>query len=90
MQVGFHEVKDTEPLLCYRVFYNKKRAHILMKAPYCQNDQKGESVKETALDTNPPEWAKRMLEHSINKEVYKGNAREPTKSCYLGLGASEI
>lgn len=32
-----------------------------------------------ALDRNPPEWAKKILEHSISKEVYKGNASGPTK-----------
>ena len=32
-----------------------------------------------ALTMNPPEWAKKILEHSISKEVYKGNASGPTK-----------
>lgn len=32
-----------------------------------------------ALKRNPPEWAKKILEHSISKEVYKGNASGPTK-----------
>lgn len=32
-----------------------------------------------ALDKNPPEWAKKILQHSISKEVYKGNASGPTK-----------
>lgn len=32
-----------------------------------------------ALDKDPPEWAKKILEHSISKEVYKGNASGPTK-----------
>ena len=32
-----------------------------------------------ALLRNPPEWAKKILEHSISKEVYKGNASGPTK-----------
>lgn len=32
-----------------------------------------------ALEKNPPEWAKKILEHSISKEVYKGNASGPTK-----------
>jgi methyl-CpG-binding domain-containing protein 9 len=32
-----------------------------------------------ALDRNPPEWARKVLEHSISKEVYKGNASGPTK-----------
>lgn len=32
-----------------------------------------------ALDKGPPEWAKKILEHSISKGVYKGNASGPTK-----------
>lgn len=32
-----------------------------------------------ALKKCPPEWAKKRLEHSISKEVYKGNASGPTK-----------
>ena len=32
-----------------------------------------------ALAKDPPEWAKKKLEHSISKEVYKGNASGPTK-----------
>ncbi|KAK6913124.1 DDT domain, partial [Dillenia turbinata] len=32
-----------------------------------------------ALGKSPPEWAKKRLEHSISKEVYKGNASGPTK-----------
>lgn len=32
-----------------------------------------------ALGKGPPEWAKKILEHSISKEVYKGNASGPTK-----------
>lgn len=32
-----------------------------------------------SLEKNPPEWAKKILEHSISKEVYKGNASGPTK-----------
>lgn len=32
-----------------------------------------------ALEKAPPEWAKKILEHSISKEVYKGNASGPTK-----------
>lgn len=32
-----------------------------------------------SLGRNPPEWAKKILEHSISKEVYKGNASGPTK-----------
>lgn len=33
----------------------------------------------SALEKDPPEWAKKVLEHSISKEVYKGNASGPTK-----------
>lgn len=32
-----------------------------------------------ALEKDPPEWARKVLEHSISKEVYKGNASGPTK-----------
>lgn len=32
-----------------------------------------------ALDKNPPDWARKILEHSISKAVYKGNASGPTK-----------
>lgn len=32
-----------------------------------------------ALEKGPPEWARKILEHSISKEVYKGNASGPTK-----------
>ncbi|OEL31191.1 Methyl-CpG-binding domain-containing protein 9 [Dichanthelium oligosanthes] len=32
-----------------------------------------------ALEKKPPEWARKILEHSISKEVYKGNASGPTK-----------
>ena len=43
-----------------------------------------------ALEKDPPEWAKKILEHSISKEVYKGNASGPTKvlftiTCFLYL-----
>ncbi|RZC87434.1 hypothetical protein C5167_035975 [Papaver somniferum] len=38
----------------------------------------GKCVYE-ALDKGLPEWAKKMLRHSISKEVYKGNASGPTK-----------
>ncbi|ESQ50683.1 hypothetical protein EUTSA_v10022520mg [Eutrema salsugineum] len=38
-----------------------------------------------ALERNPPEWAKKILEHSISKEVYKGNASGPTKKAVLSL-----
>ncbi|KAF6169384.1 hypothetical protein GIB67_016554 [Kingdonia uniflora] len=34
---------------------------------------------KNALDKDPPEWAREILEHSISKEVYKGNASGPTK-----------
>lgn len=36
-----------------------------------------------SLGKNPPEWAKEILEHSISKEVYKGNASGPTKVLYF-------
>lgn len=32
-----------------------------------------------ALDLNPPDWAKEVLEWSISKDIYKGNASGPTK-----------
>ena len=32
-----------------------------------------------ALEKDPPDWARKILEHSISKEVYKGNASGPTK-----------
>ena len=32
-----------------------------------------------ALERKPPEWARKILEHAISKEVYKGNASGPTK-----------
>ncbi|KAJ4830704.1 hypothetical protein Tsubulata_036083 [Turnera subulata] len=38
-----------------------------------------------ALERNPPEWAKKRLEHSISKEVYKGNASGPTKKAVLSV-----
>lgn len=38
-----------------------------------------------ALAKDPPEWAKTILEHSISKEVYKGNASGPTKKAVLSL-----
>lgn len=37
-----------------------------------------------ALDMDPPEWARKILEHSISKEVYKGNASGPTKVLFCG------
>ncbi|KAL4353295.1 hypothetical protein GQ457_06G041410 [Hibiscus cannabinus] len=38
-----------------------------------------------ALDKDPPEWAKKKLEHSISKQVYKGNASGPTKKAVLSV-----
>ncbi|KAL5152848.1 Methyl-CpG-binding domain-containing protein 9 [Glycine soja] len=38
-----------------------------------------------ALEKNPPEWARKTLEHSISKEVYKGNASGPTKKAVLSV-----
>ncbi|WCJ38411.1 methyl-CPG-binding domain 9 [Euphorbia peplus] len=38
-----------------------------------------------ALEKNPPEWAVEILEHSISKEVYKGNASGPTKRAVVAL-----
>ncbi|KAA8548086.1 hypothetical protein F0562_004653 [Nyssa sinensis] len=38
-----------------------------------------------ALNKGPPEWAKNILEHSISKEVYKGNASGPTKKAVLSV-----
>lgn len=38
-----------------------------------------------ALEKNPPEWAKKILEHSISKEVYKGNASGPTKRAVISV-----
>ncbi|XP_027096888.2 methyl-CpG-binding domain-containing protein 9 isoform X1 [Coffea arabica] len=38
-----------------------------------------------ALLRNPPEWAKKILEHSISKEVYKGNASGPTKRAVISV-----
>lgn len=32
-----------------------------------------------ALGKNPPDWARKSLEYSISKAVYKGNASGPTK-----------
>lgn len=37
-----------------------------------------------ALAKDPPEWARKILEHSISKEVYKGNASGPTKVLFNG------
>ncbi|KAL5793156.1 hypothetical protein ACOSP7_001750 [Xanthoceras sorbifolium] len=41
-----------------------------------------------ALGKSPPDWAKRILEHSISKEVYKGNASGPTKKAVLSVLAN--
>ncbi|KAL8519010.1 hypothetical protein ACS0TY_010093 [Phlomoides rotata] len=41
-----------------------------------------------ALEKNPPEWAKKQLEHSISKEVYKGNASGPTKRAVISVLAN--
>ncbi|KAG9155512.1 hypothetical protein Leryth_009927 [Lithospermum erythrorhizon] len=38
-----------------------------------------------ALDKDPPEWARKVLEHSISKEVYKGNASGPTKRAVISV-----
>ncbi|KAI3844578.1 hypothetical protein MKW92_027535 [Papaver armeniacum] len=38
-----------------------------------------------ALDRGPPEWAKKILRHSISKEVYKGNASGPTKKAVVSV-----
>ncbi|XP_017439610.2 methyl-CpG-binding domain-containing protein 9 isoform X1 [Vigna angularis] len=38
-----------------------------------------------ALSKDPPEWARKKLEHSISKEVYKGNASGPTKKAVLSV-----
>ncbi|KAI3988721.1 hypothetical protein MKX01_001493 [Papaver californicum] len=38
-----------------------------------------------ALDKGPPEWAKKILRHSISKEVYKGNASGPTKKAVVSV-----
>ncbi|XP_028778610.1 methyl-CpG-binding domain-containing protein 9 isoform X2 [Neltuma alba] len=38
-----------------------------------------------ALLKDPPEWARKILQHSISKEVYKGNASGPTKKAVLSV-----
>ncbi|KAJ0862899.1 putative histone acetyltransferase chromatin regulator PHD family [Helianthus annuus] len=38
-----------------------------------------------SLSKNPPDWAKKILEHSISKEVYKGNASGPTKRAVISV-----
>ncbi|KAL8171228.1 hypothetical protein V2J09_023032 [Rumex salicifolius] len=41
-----------------------------------------------ALEKDPPEWARKILEHSISKAVYKGNASGPTKKAVLSVLAT--
>ncbi|KAJ1416476.1 Zinc finger, PHD-type [Sesbania bispinosa] len=43
-----------------------------------------------ALSKDPPEWARKILEHSISKEVYKGNASGPTKKAVLSVLADVV
>lgn len=43
-----------------------------------------------ALLKDPPEWAKKILEHSISKEVYKGNASGPTKVLLNGTSVMHL
>ncbi|KAK7271687.1 hypothetical protein RJT34_27787 [Clitoria ternatea] len=43
-----------------------------------------------ALEKGPPEWARKILEHSISKEVYKGNASGPTKKAVLSVLADVV
>lgn len=38
-----------------------------------------------ALEKNPPDWARKILEHSVSKAVYKGNASGPTKVLFSGI-----
>ncbi|XP_009762755.1 methyl-CpG-binding domain-containing protein 9 [Nicotiana sylvestris] len=38
-----------------------------------------------ALEKDPPEWARKILVHSISKEVYKGNASGPTKRAVISV-----
>ncbi|GLJ28639.1 hypothetical protein SUGI_0564350 [Cryptomeria japonica] len=38
-----------------------------------------------ALERDPPEWARKILEWSISKPVYKGNASGPTKKAVLSI-----
>ncbi|XP_078443841.1 methyl-CPG-binding domain 9 isoform X2 [Wolffia australiana] len=38
-----------------------------------------------SLEKNPPDWARKLLEHSISKEVYKGNASGPTKKTVISV-----
>ncbi|KAJ8434572.1 hypothetical protein Cgig2_012615 [Carnegiea gigantea] len=43
-----------------------------------------------ALEKDPPDWARKILEHSISKEVYKGNASGPTKKAVLSVLANVV
>ncbi|KAH9602977.1 hypothetical protein KSS87_003204 [Heliosperma pusillum] len=43
-----------------------------------------------ALEKDPPDWARKKLEHSISKEVYKGNASGPTKKAVLSVLADAV
>ncbi|KAI7746851.1 hypothetical protein M8C21_016308 [Ambrosia artemisiifolia] len=38
-----------------------------------------------SLDRNPPEWVREILEHSISKQVYKGNASGFTKRAVISV-----
>ncbi|KAM0034816.1 putative histone acetyltransferase [Helianthus debilis subsp. tardiflorus] len=38
-----------------------------------------------SLNRNPPNWAVEILEHSISKGVYKGNASGPTKRAVISV-----
>ncbi|CAM8935126.1 unnamed protein product [Rhodiola kirilowii] len=38
-----------------------------------------------ALSKGPPEWARDILQHSVSKEVYKGNASGPTKKAVISV-----
>jgi hypothetical protein len=38
-----------------------------------------------ALDKNPPNWTRKILVHSISKEVCKGNASGPTKVLFSDI-----
>uniref|UniRef100_A0A7C9CE72 Histone acetyltransferase n=1 Tax=Opuntia streptacantha TaxID=393608 RepID=A0A7C9CE72_OPUST len=38
-----------------------------------------------ALEKSPPAWARKRLERSISKQVYKGNAAGPTKRAVLSV-----
>ncbi|XP_057523445.1 methyl-CpG-binding domain-containing protein 9 isoform X2 [Amaranthus tricolor] len=43
-----------------------------------------------ALNKDPPDWARKTLEHSISKAVYKGNASGPTKKAVLSVLADVL